>query len=653
MKVMIYDIETMQEMFLVGVYEPDTDMYYEFEISEGHNEIDSLVRFMETHNDYYWVGYNNIRFDSQVIEWIYKNYEQWHDLPALDICAKIAQKAADIIHDANYDVFPEYKEHELSFKQLDVFKINHYDNKNRMVSLKRLEFEMDYENIEEMPIHHTKTDMTEQERALTREYCKNDVMATYEFYKITTGDTNHPLYKGNNQIELRLDIQEEFGIPCLNFSDSKIGDEMIKKYYMQEKGIEYNELPRKGLFRKTIDVKNCIASYVDFETDQLFMFLKKIKKMKMGMLDDFQEDIVFYGNTYTFAKGGLHSVNKPKIFEADDTYEIIDWDVSSYYPAIIINNGRFPAHLGKEFLRGYKTMFEKRLELKPLAKTDKKIKGIVGALKLAVNSVYGKSSDVQSWIYDRQLTMFTTITGELSLMMLIEAYELAGINIISANTDGVTIKVHKDLIDKMHEINKWWCDVTKYELERTDYSKIIFSTVNDYLAIMTNGEVKKKGDFLTDFELHKNKSARVVNIALERYFVNDVPIDTTINNHSNLYDFCLRQKATRDFHYEGIDRETRETHVYNKLIRYYISNTGVKLLKMKNEECQTNAAKISQVEAGEWMATVCNFLPKNTPVKNVNYDYYIEKANRIVNKILTEGKKRNVVVIPNQLNLFE
>ena len=653
MKVMIYDIETMQEMFLVGVYEPDTDMYYEFEISEGHNEIDSLVRFMETHNDYYWVGYNNIRFDSQVIEWIYKNYEQWHDLPALDICAKIAQKAADIIHDANYDVFPEYKEHELSFKQLDVFKINHYDNKNRMVSLKRLEFEMDYENIEEMPIHHTKTDMTEQERALTREYCKNDVMATYEFYKITTGDTNHPLYKGNNQIELRLDIQEEFGIPCLNFSDSKIGDEMIKKYYMQEKGIEYNELPRKGLFRKTIDVKNCIASYVDFETDQLFMFLKKIKKMKMGMLDDFQEDIVFYGNTYTFAKGGLHSVNKPKIFEADDTYEIIDWDVSSYYPAIIINNGRFPAHLGKEFLRGYKTMFEKRLELKPLAKTDKKIKGIVGALKLAVNSVYGKSSDVQSWIYDRQLTMFTTITGELSLMMLIEAYELAGINIISANTDGVTIKVHKDLIDKMHEINKWWCDVTKYELERTDYSKIIFSTVNDYLAIMTNGEVKKKGDFLTDFELHKNKSARVVNIALERYFVNDIPIDTTINNHDNLYDFCLRQKATRDFHYEGIDRETRETHVYNKLIRYYISNTGVKLLKMKNEECQTNAAKISQVEAGEWMATVCNFLPKNTPVKNVNYDYYIEKANRIVNKILTEGKKRNVVVIPNQLNLFE
>jgi DNA polymerase elongation subunit (family B) len=130
--------------------------------------------------------------------------------------------------------------------------------------------------------------------------------------------------------------------------------------------------------------------------------------------------------------------------------------------------------------------------------------------------VYGKSSDMQNWIYDRQLTMFTTITGELSLMMLIEKYEINGIHVISANTDGVTIMIKKDhdSFDAMYEINDWWCNITQYELERTDYSKIIFSTVNDYLAIKTDGEVKKKGDFLTDFELHKNKSARIVPIAV-------------------------------------------------------------------------------------------------------------------------------------------
>jgi hypothetical protein len=348
-------------------------------------------------------------------------------------------------------------------------------------------------------------------------------------------------------------------------------------------------------------------------------------------------------------KGGLHTENKPEIFEADENYEIIDWDVSSYYPAIIINNKRYPSHLGKEFLLGYKQMFDRRLELKPQAKKDKRVKGIVGALKLAVNSVYGKSSDMQNWIYDRQLTMFTTITGELSLFMLIEAYELEGIHVISANTDGVTIRIKKTDIDKMHEINAWWSKLTQYELERTDYSKIIFSTVNDYLAIKTDGEVKKKGDFLTDFELHKNKSGRVVPIALEQYFINGIPVADTIRSHRNIYDFAMRQRATKDFHFEG--KSDRGTTVYNKLIRYYVSITGEKLLKVKNEECDSRAAAISQVEAGDWLMTVCNHLSPKHPLDNINHSYYIEKAERIINKINYQGKKVPVID-PNQLSLF-
>jgi hypothetical protein len=509
---------------------------------------------------------------------------------------------------------------------------------------------MDLENIEEMPIHHTKTDMTDEEIAMTIDYCHNDVLATYEFYKVTIGDTEHPLYKGNNQIELRQDIQEEFGIPCLNYSDSKIGDEMIKKFYCSEKGILYSDLPKKGTFRTAFTVRSCVADYIVFQTPELQEFFKQVKKVKLTMKDDFKESLEFKGNTYTFAKGGLHTENKPKIFEADEETLIVDWDVSSYYPAIIINNERYPGHLGPAFLRGYKQMFDKRLELKPLAKKDKKIKGIVGALKLAVNSVYGKSSDMQSWIYDRQLTMFTTITGELSLLMLIEAYELANIHVISANTDGVTILVKNASFDTMNEINKWWMELTSYELERTDYQKIIFSTVNDYLAIKTDGEIKKKGDFLTDFELHKNKSARIVPIALDQYYTNAIPVDETIRNHTNIYDFALRQKASRNFHYEGISKGI--TTIYNKLIRYYVSKTGEKLLKVKNPDCDTNAADVSQVEAGDWVMHVCNKLSKDHPLDNINYDYYIEKANRIIEKIQFAGRKRKIIINPNQTSLF-
>jgi hypothetical protein len=176
--------------------------------------------------------------------------------------------------------------------------------------------------------------------------------------------------------------------------------------------------------------------------------------------------------------------------------------------------------------------------------------------------------------------------------------------------------------------------------------------VNDYLAIKTDGEIKKKGDFLTDFELHKNKSARIVPLALEQYFVSNIPVADTIRGHSNIFDFCLRQKASKDFHYEGIDRSTGNKTVYNKLIRYYISNTGEKLLKIKNEDSTSGAAAVSQVEAGEWLATVCNKLDKNHPLDNINYAYYIERAEKLIRKIETEGRARNIVVNPNQLSLF-
>ena len=649
--VIIYDIETLKEYFLVVCLIPQ-EPYRIFRVNKDENSLDAFINFTEKYKDYYWVGYNNLRFDSQVVEWVIRNNEYWHELSALEITAKIHQKAADVIDDANHDVFPEYRETDLTLKQVDLFRIHHFDNKNRRVSLKRLEFEMDLENIEEMPIVHNKEGMTTEDIVTTTGYCINDVWATYQFYLVTIGQTDHPLYRGNNQIELRQDIEQEFGIPCLNYSDSKIGDEMIKKYYCQEKGIDYKELPKKGFFRKNILVKNCIAPYVEFQTKELQEFLKIIKKLSLGLQDDFKEELHFYNNVYSFMKGGLHTENSPKIFEADEDHQIIDWDVSSYYPAIIINNKRYPQHLGPAFLRGYQAMFEKRLELKPLAKKDKKIKGIVGALKLAVNSVYGKSSDMQSWIYDRQLTMFTTITGELSLMMLIEAYELAGIRVISANTDGVTILIKTVTLDRMHEINKWWSSLTQYELERTDYQKIVFSTVNDYIAIKTDGEIKKKGDFLTDFELHKNKSARIIPLALEQYYTNNIPVERTIRSCDRIFDFCLRQKASKDFHYEGIDRSTGEKTVYDKLIRYYVSNTGQKLLKVKNADSQSTAADVMQVEAGEWVCTVCNHLDKSHPLDNINYQYYIERAEKIIHKIAYEGRKRKVVVNPNQLTLF-
>ena len=263
MKVLVYDIETLKRLFLFIAYIPETDQWYRFKVYGTVNELDKFIKFAEQYEDYYWVGYNNLSFDSQVIEWIYRNYSGWmENLTGREIAEKISQKANDVIHDSNYGVFPEYREDHLSFKQIDLFRIHHFDNKNRRVSLKRLEFEMDMPNIEEMPIHHMQEELSEAEIDETVNYCNNDVISTTKFYNITIGNTDHNLYKGNDQIQLRLDIEEEFKIKCLNFSDSKIGDEIIKKYYCESTGIEYSKLPKKGFFRKSIDLSTCIASSV-------------------------------------------------------------------------------------------------------------------------------------------------------------------------------------------------------------------------------------------------------------------------------------------------------------------------------------------------------------------------------------------------------
>jgi hypothetical protein len=139
MNVIIYDIETLKEYFLVVCLIPQ-EPYRVFKVNNEQNDLDAFVRFTEQHQDYYWVGYNNLRFDSQVVEWVLRNYEHWHELSNLEITSRIAQKAADVIHDANYDVFPEYRESDLTLKQIDLFKIHHFDNKNRRVSLKNLKW---------------------------------------------------------------------------------------------------------------------------------------------------------------------------------------------------------------------------------------------------------------------------------------------------------------------------------------------------------------------------------------------------------------------------------------------------------------------------------------------------------------------------------
>lgn len=657
-KPLIFDIETLLEFYLIKIYDPEHDQWFRFGVNQWENSLNEMVDFFDKYKDYHFVGYNSLRFDSQVVEWIIRNYENWNELSGLEITQKIWQKAQDVIDDANYELLPEYSEINVSFKQIDLFTIWHYNNENRRVSLKSLEYAMDMENIEEMPIHHAQKGLSKEDIELIDNYCQNDIKATYQKYLITRGVTDLKLYKGEDKIADRLAMQEEFGLNCLNWDDVKIGAEWNKLDYIKASGRNEKDLkPKEIIHFYGKKFKQFFPKWVKFQTPELQKFVKDLGETyainkKQEFRYKFNDNLVA-----TIAKGGIHSNEKERFLQPDNDEVYYQIDIGSQYPNAIRKYKVEPKHLP-----GWNSLIvskiDRRLRYKKQYGETKepKFNSLQKMGKLALNGgSYGRLNTKGDWQEYPYGMLQVTIGGQLEILMIVEDLVLKGFNVISLNTDGFDVIIKKNREKEFRDILTEWEKVIGNDVlgnfEYTEFKWIAQTSVNHYLALKSDGKTKEKGSFEIDKELHKNKSKRIIPIALKEYFVNNTPIEQTIRNHKNIYDFCIRQKATKDFHYEGVTKQ--KTTVYNKLIRYYISNSGEKLFKIKNENCQTNAAERSQVEAGRWLSTVCNYLPKTTKVEDcdIDYSYYIEDAQSIIDKINYSGKKVPKK-IENQLNIF-
>ena len=659
MKILIYDCETFKGYFLVKIYNPDTKMWYKFGVNQYENSLDGFIKFIEAHTEYFWVGFNCLRFDGIVVEWTLRNYEKWHDLAGLDITRKIWQKAQDVIDDSNYELFPEYREYDLTIKQLDLFTIWHFNNENRRTSLKAIAFALDMEDIEELPFDHFKEDFSPDDIDKTDKYCEKDVNVTYALYLVTIGETTNKWYKGENKIADRLAMEKEFNLKCLNWDDVKIGAEWNKLDYMNlTKRKEKDLKPQKVKHFYGKKFKQFFPKWVKFQTPELQKFVKELGETyvinkKQEFKHKFNE-----GLTATIAKGGIHSNEKGRFLkpEADEMY--LQIDIGSQYPNAIRKLKVEPDHLP-----GWNNLIvskiDRRLNYKKLAKQtkDPKYESMQKMGKLALNGgSYGRLNTKGDWQEYPVGMLQVTMGGQLEILMVVEDLILKGFNIISLNTDGFDAIIKRSREAEFKAILTEWEKVIGNDVlgnfEYTEFLWIAQTSVNDYIALKTDGTTKEKGDFEVDKEIHKNKSKRIVPIALREYFKNGIPIEQTIRNHTNIFDFCIRQKATRDFHYEGVSKDS--TSVYKKLIRYFVSYDGEKLLKIKNPECQTNAAAVSQLEAGEWLCTVCNYLEKDTDPKacNINYEYYIQCAQDIIDKIKLGGRKAAKKQPINQISLF-
>src|SRR3546814_476101 len=160
--------------------------------------------------------------------------------------------------------------------------------------------------------------------------------------------------------------------------------------------------------------------------------------------------------------GGLHSNESTVAHHTDDNYIMIDKDVESFYPRIILNQGMYPEHLGPVFLQVYRTIVDRRLEAKANGN-----KPVADSLKIVINGSFGKFGSKYSILYAPNFLTQTTLTGQLSILLLIEMLEMNGIHVVSANTDGIVIKCPRNGVDLLNRIVAEWERITQYKTEET------------------------------------------------------------------------------------------------------------------------------------------------------------------------------------------
>jgi hypothetical protein len=575
-------------------------------------------------------------------------------------------------------MFNTYRESDFTFKQLDLPAIWHFFNENKRVSLKQLEYEMRAENIEnlefEMDQDFTKKQIHGSDGLI--QYCHNDIRYTYEHFKYTLGRVDHKLYKGKDKINDRLIIMKEVGIPCINYDDVKIGAEWNKKDYIQLSGRDEKELkPKKINYPFGKKYKTFFPDTVSFQTKEINDFVKRLGETYV--LNEKQEFYFKFSNglEICIAKGGIHSNEKFRLIKPDSHEIYLQCDIGSQYPNAMRKYGVFPKHLGKEWNSMLIDKISRRLNFKKLYKEtkDAKYNSLQEMGKLSLNGgAYGRLNTKGDWQEDPCAMLQVTLGCQLEILMIIEALILKDFNVVSANTDGFDVLFDRNRLKEFFEICTFYENkIGNSELgniEYTEFEWIAQTSVNDYIAKKKgewekevfkphickekDDDLKQKGDFEYQKELHKNSSFSILPLAYQMYFNEGIDPEQFINSHNNIFDFCARSNSGSTYYHEGY--QNNESFKLPKLIRYYISKEGIFIKKIVKEEVDTNAND-TNVFPKEELKTVCNRLPESDyelHLSNVKRNWYIDKVKEIIYGIETGKKPKKIKVDKNQLNLF-
>lgn len=499
-KQVVLDVECYIDYFMVGVRNIETGKTLSFELYDDH------------------------RFDKALLERILNNCRVYtfngnnYDIPMVYLALagannKMLKRASDAIIVRGLRSWQFEDQFRIRIPKID--HIDLIEVAPGQASLKIYAGRLHTQKMQDLPIEPSAS-ISETDRINLVAYNGNDLNSTIDLLNGLLP-----------QIGLRERMTDEYGIDLRSKSDAQIAEAVIK--------LQLEDLTGTKPARPTVPEGTCfkyrVPSFLSYTTDTMNWVLDMVRNADFVVSDtggivmpeELTDAKVEIGNSvYRMGIGGLHSSESSVVHIADEDTVLIDRDVASYYPSIILGQRLFPKHLGEAFLKVYKSIVDRRLAAK---RSGDKV--TADSLKITINGSFGKLGSKWSALYSPDLMIQVTVTGQLALLMLIEALEEAGIPVVSANTDGVVIKCPVSRREEMNEIVAEWERKTGFETDEAEYLALYSRDVNNYIAIKPDGKAKLKGAYAPT-GLMKNPANQIAVEAAVKYLTEAVPVEDTV-----------------------------------------------------------------------------------------------------------------------------
>lgn len=621
--VYVYDIEVFQNIFHCSVKNTETNDIYKFEISERKNQLRELVKFFKqvdkyiTWGDYYttninipanviFCGYNNLHYDNPIINYIieYEDKLMQYNIPT--ICSSIfnLSKTITTSSEDNIDAWKHWK-YQIWFDTFDILTML-YSNKLR-VGLKEIQVTMQYPNVQEFVCDWTKPLPLEDFDSMI-DYNINDIESTSEL-----------LNRCKKDVDLRIAIEDEYGVRVLSKDGVNIGMKILTQKYLEKTGLTWWDIKDLRSPMSVIPLKDVILPFIKYDSPILQRVLEDMKNQIVSPgRKGYENKFVFNNLRYSVGVGGIHSVNSPEIIIPRDDEMLIDIDVASLYPSMLIEYEFYPRHLGKEFLEVYKQIKDERIEAKH---NGDKVKN--ETLKLALNGLSGNLQNEHNFCYSPFAVMQIRINGQLLLLMLAEKLTQIGCRIVQANTDGLFVLLKKDAYSKVNSICREWEQLTKLTLEEDRFKAMYQYAINDYFAITEDNKVKEKGMFITTVKLGKGLTPKIIPKAVISFFKDGISVEDTIKNCTDIRDFLMSEKTGKQWHVEYMNEEQQRTN------RFYASTNGGYLWKWKYSN-DSDIKSYQNMLTASGVTLLNKFDDKPIEERKINYRYYIMEAYKII-----------------------